>query len=208
MRSWRNIQITLCSVLGMLSLFGLAQAKWFPYVEGEDDWGDLSNAHPISDATGFSAFYGSLESNEDVDALMYTFDQPVAHWTVEIQIPVCGDAFESFSPSVAVVGSGLPRLPFVASDTGGAVIFAEALVETARPVDEHMGVYEYTQFTVDIPQAGEYVVVVWEPNGQSGAYTLVTGADEPSFAGREAEAEEAFAQIENGEWMGLDCDTP
>jgi hypothetical protein len=206
MRSRRNPLIWIVTVVGMLFLFGVVQAKWFPYVEGDEDWGDPSSPWQMSDATGFSALYGRLDAPDDVDSMIYTFDAPIENWTVQAQVPLCGDHFAAFYPSVAVLGPGLPGLPFVSTGDDGVVILTEYSDDSTRAENSQMGVYEFTEFTVDIPEAGDYVVVVWEPHGNSGAYTLVTGSAEPNFAGREQEAEEAFEQLESGDWMGQDCD--
>lgn len=205
MRSQRKILVGFASLVGMLFLFAFAEAKWFPYVEGDEDWGDLSNPWHVSDATGFSALYGRLDA-DDVDSIVYTFDAPVDGWTVQAQVPLCGDHFESFYPSIAVLGPGLPALPFASTEDMGVMIFADERGSQVRTQDLQMGVYESTQFTFDIPEAGDYTLVVWEPGGTSGAYTLVTGSEEPDFAGREQEAQEAFELLESGDWVGQDCE--
>jgi hypothetical protein len=72
------------------------------------------------------------------------------------------------------------------------------------------GRYADHTFTVDIPQAGAYLFAIWSPDGQTGAYTLMTGAahPDPEVFPPDMDLDAMFQMIGSGAWIGWDCATP
>ncbi|MBC7812978.1 MAG: hypothetical protein H7175_17610, partial [Burkholderiales bacterium] len=103
----RVSRILVVGLLSVLAVFGVAQAKFFPYVEPVDaDWGGLDEPQVISNAGMFAGVYGRLDVADDIDVLNFEFERAVANWTIRPIVPVCGEDFEGFYPSVAVIGPG------------------------------------------------------------------------------------------------------
>jgi hypothetical protein len=162
-----------------------------------------------------------LESNSDVDAFSVNFADPKIEFPLQVLVPVCGQHFSDFRPSVALIGPGLEAppagsLPFTLPKGMGAQIFLDDRssngARIALPSNNITGdqpVYSTTKHTFSVPQAGDYTVAVWEPNGNIGAYMLSTGSGGDSFADRpDSELQASFDQLFSGAWIGQDCNVP
>jgi hypothetical protein len=217
----RIAALVLLAMWGLLS--GASPMRVYahdPYVENPDaEWGGLDNPWQAPDALNSYALYGRLDPFGDVDVFAYQFAGPAARWPVETLIPVCGQHFEVFFPSMAVIGPGLDapsedvlkRLPVQVPEGMGVRLLEEANKPEPRPseVNRHAGlVYLQTGFTTDIPQAGQYVVVLWEPEGHVGGYIFASGRKEVFPADRAAERAIALGLIASGQWMRQDCTAP
>lgn len=192
-------------------------AKWDPYIE-DGDWStDLEDAWAVPDAPVTTALYGLLDAEDDVDVFAYQFESPVQNWPLSLVVPVCGQHFADFYPSAALIGPELDvpedieALPLDLRKGTGALIFTDEkpLNERATVQWEPNGAYDFSEHRIDIPAAGDYFVVVWSPDEQRGAYTLLTGALHPDYKNRtEAELNPIFDNIfYSNAWMGVDCET-
>jgi hypothetical protein len=214
-------KIFVVVVVVIAAAFGVANAKFFPYVEPIDtDWGGLDEPQTISNAGMFAGVYGRLDAADDIDALSFEFEQPVNNWLIRPIVPVCGDYFEDFYPSVAVIGPGLDapdsdlELPFELPEDMGAAVFMGSDEErpVIRSTEDNDGYimegYASTEYELDIPESGNYLVVVWDTAGGEGAYVLATGATHPSELNEEQieQMEAGFELIQSGEWMGQECE--
>ncbi len=206
-------------LVGMLALTSVTAAKYIPYVEPLDgDWGDI--AQPWQAPGGFSTvLYGRMESDADVDAIAYEFIEPTSSWLVELAVPVCGDHFAPFIPSIAVLSDKLPvaevdDLPFELPRGMGAVVLTDGeLLEMSRS-ENYLFTGDTQRFVRYESDArldrGEYLIVVWEPQGNTGAYALSIMGVHPDYVdAMEADRiDEAFDLVNSGSWMGQDCDAP
>jgi hypothetical protein len=210
----------LLLVIVLLLAASAVHAKLEPYIEdSEAEWGSIDAAWEVPSPLAFNGMYGHLESETDVDAFSYTFEEPTPKFSVQVSVPVCGTLFEDFYPSAAVIGAGLETpedvdLPFELPKGMGALVLTEIARTEPRSI---IGEASYTRqdyfnlwHLVDIPEAGEYTIAVWSPGALEGAYVLVTGSEHPkmdmSDKAREKERIAAYNLIESGEWIGEDCD--
>jgi len=203
--------------LVLLNIFGIALAKIDPYIEDQTaEWGDLDASLPVWSATAAVAHYGRLGEYGDMDAFSFPFSNAVENWPVEIVVPVCGAHFQAVYPSLALVGPGLDIpaddvLPFDLPEGMGAAVFNTIQDDSRLRGDNMVAIdsYQPDSFQINIPAAGIYTLVIWEPDGNVGAYALATGANHDQFAPRpESELAAAFRQLETGSWMQQDCNAP
>jgi hypothetical protein len=203
-------------VLALAVVSGAALAKVDPYIEPADgDWGGLDKPEAVWSTTAALTMFSHLDSDTDVDAFRYTFDGPAKSWSFTLSVPVCGGAFKDFYPSVVLIGPGLKptvKLPFKLPKGTGAVVFGQKARKDGerairRELHNFLEVYQTTAQQVDIPQAGDYLLAVWEPSGETGAYMLTTGSRHDQFAKRSwADLSSAFRSMETGSWTGqADC---
>jgi len=215
-----KIFLLLCLIV---AAYSVATAKSNPYIEDPlAEWGDVTApaSIPIWDAA--SAQVGRLGEYGDVDAFTVDFPNPTDAWELELIVPVCGDHFKDFFPSVALIGPGLavPEsgvLPFDLPEGMGAQVYADDAFKTdyleTRKRDTISSnyvtgepAYRDTRQLVTIPQAGQYIVAVFETEGHVGAFMLSTGSNHDVFADRpDAEIEAAYDMLFSGAWMGADC---
>lgn len=217
MRTW----IVLLLVFGLLVSALMVAAKAEPFVEAPDeDWGGVEGAVTLPD--GLSGFFlaGRLATRDDVDAVTFTTTTPLTDVRANVLVPICGTQFEAFYPSVAIVGAGLPLpeataldgAPFTVPDGEGLLLLNDPppnVGERARSGWEYFNQYVYTPeiYTFDLPEAGTYSLVVWEPNGGVGAYMLDAGVEGQAMLDSrdEAERESAFSLLLSGRFKGTDC---
>lgn len=208
-------------MLMIAAVCGTALAKGDPYFEDPtSEWGDVSQPVSVWSTEAAVQNFGLLETYGDVDAFTYTFDQPLKNWPVELIVPACGEHFAALYPSVAVIGPGLDApesgaLPFDLPEGVGAQVFnTPPSTNLSRMVSQNsnsVGIDAYIPglFNVPIPEAGTYTLAVWEPNGNMGAYALVTGTHRDMFASRsDVEWTAAIRKLETGSWMEQDCAAP
>lgn len=206
-------------VLLLVVVSGAALAKVDPYIEPADgDWGSIDKPEAVWSTTAFLTLFSRLDSKTDVDAFRYTFDAPAKSWSLTLSVPVCNDAFKDFYPSVAVIGPGLKqptvKLPFKLPKDAGAVVFSQKARRNGDRFtqdDPNMGirVYETTAQRLEIPEKGDYLIVVWESGGKPGAYMLTTGSRHDQFGKRsDLQLERAFRSVETGSWTGRDDCAP
>lgn len=204
-------------LVNLALLSGAASAKYIPYVEPLDaDWGDFSSPFLSPGGQQFSGLYGRLASYGDVDVIAVDLDAPQKNFMVEALALVCGQHFEGFEPSVALIGPGLessPKatFPFELPKGAGAVLVTKEVDQ--QPENNAYFGGESQSHVLDqlsIPDAGTYYVAVWESNGNTGAYVVSTGSVHPeSIDSQEAvRMTREFELINSGQWMGQDCNAP
>lgn len=204
----------------LLFAVSAVSAKFEPYMEDPDaEWGSIDASWEVPEPIAFYGLYGHLDSEDDIDAFAYTFDDAVTAFSVRVIVPVCGTLFEEFYPSAAIIGPGLEtpedvELPFELPEGVGALVLTEIARTEPRPTIDQ-GNYTHQDYfniwhSVDIPEAGDYTIAVWSPDGLTGAYVLATGREHPemdvSDKAREKERIAAYNLIESGDWIGEDCD--
>jgi hypothetical protein len=209
------------------ALVGTALAKIDPYVEDpEAEWGDVSEPATVHSWRALAAYVGRLGAEDDVDAFVVSFPEAREDWRFEIMIPVCGQHFKAFFPAIAVIGPGLdvPEdgvLPFDLPDGSGAEIFVEETyiqqyaekgirsIMPSNSVIYELPTYFTTPRTINIPEAGDYTIAIFEPDGHIGAYMFaLIGGDHDMFGDRSREELDAsYDALFDGSWMGEDCDT-
>jgi hypothetical protein len=217
--SRKLIVITLLT----FALFSTALAKVDPYIEDQEaEWGDFSDPATIWSWDALAVQAGQLALDDDIDVFAITFPEAVEGWEFELMIPVCEDHFEAFFPSVAVIGPGLDvpeadALPFELPKGMGAEVFVEDIYKERYVVDEQRSIQTENQINgapayfstprwIDIPEAGDYFIAIFEPEGQVGAYMLsLIGGQHDQFGDRSnAELDAAFNTLFDGSWMGQD----
>ncbi len=132
------------------------------------------------DVTQSVAMYSWLESPDDVDIYVCWVWQP-SRFFVETLVPLC-PAYESFFPSIAILGPGLPApaTPVIGSYSLTTVNWddrsepRETFYEPFGDKEYYQGP-DYDQF-VTIP--GLYFIFVWDPDGNGGDYVLPIGKEE------------------------------
>lgn len=207
-RFWKFSFLLLVS---LLVASGSVYAKFIPFLE-ETEWGDTSAAVEMPESLPFHRLYGHLGECGDIDAFAYTFEKPLLDWTLTVAVPECGDHFTAVKPSVAVIGTGLDTpdkaLPFdLPEDTGAVLLDDSSAQSVTHYFDQEAVQYGFRQ-QIDIPQADVYTLVVWEPNGHVGAYSLEVGNIHPDSMMGVEDIESKFDKIFSGEWMNQDCDAP
>jgi hypothetical protein len=218
-------------VLLVLAFLALPlSAKNDAYVEDAlSEWPGVDAPLSLPAPLEWKEIHGRLGDYGDVDAFSFHFDEAVEAWPVEVRVPVCGEHFVPVYPSVALIGVGLEipeeaSLPFTLADGLGAIVLQETERPNPRPQNEEFSffyespsgihnTYYYApeELVVDIPQAGDYTLAVWEPDGHVGAYFLWLGKQHPENieSYRDiGELEQAFQLIGTGSWMGQDCNAP
>ncbi len=186
-----RILILLLTMLCAVFAFEAALAHQ-PFFEDTDT--TASTPMMVSDPEISTALFGTLERPGDVDFFAFSVS---ARQTVEIGMTIPQiEGQDRFAPYIGVVAaglegdstSGLPTdaLPLVAGQEGAvlleatdATIFFEPFSRTAY--------WQRQRRRITFPVQGEVKVVVWDPQGSVGRYTLVVGQREvrggdPAFA--------------------------
>jgi len=120
----------------------------------------------------------------DVDVYRFKIDAP-AEVYIESLVPVCA-GYESFLPSFALVGPGLPAsqeyVPFSIPAGYGAIVVANLKPgEHRETFFEPFGgksYYEGPVFRETVRTPGTYYVVFWDPYEVGGDYVAVLGNKE------------------------------
>lgn len=176
----RVAALTLSLVILMVLYTPLPAWAHQPFFEDKDI---VANAPwKISDPTVSTVVYATLDSQQDVD--YFTFDGKAGERILlEITIPqITGQ--ETFAPSMALIGPGLPaaNLPVrVARAAGVGALEIPAAQGPARSFYEpfsRTSYWERQSQRVTLPQSGRYVVAVWRDQGQVGRYGFVIGDKE------------------------------
>lgn len=203
--------------LALFAMFSVVLAKIDPYVEDPSaEWGGVESPHSVWSATAAVAHYGHLGSYSDMDALSFEFEEPAQNWPIELAVPICGQHFKDVYPSAALVGPGLDvpaeeTLPFELPEGVGAQVFTSEHDDSRTGTDNMFAIdaYRPAAFFTNIPEAGIYTLVIWEPEGNIGSYVVGTGSNHDQFGPRsDAELDTAFNDVFSGLWMQQDCNAP
>ena len=174
MRRWST---ALLFIIAYLALQAPSMAHQ-PFFEDNDIKAD--NSWRIHDPTISTAVYATLEMPNDVDyySLNGSKGQPIL---LSITIPqIAGQ--ENFTPTMALLGPGLSsgNLPkqVTAQTNTGVLILPPA---NATPFFEPFSRTSYwtrQEQYITLPDNGNYMVAVWDENGQVGRYVFVIGDKE------------------------------
>ena len=163
---------------GFFWVFTLSALGHVPYLEEED----FSPKRPFFhfDVTQSIAVYAWLESPDDVDVYVCWVQQP-SRLFLEALVPVC-PAYESFFPSFAVFGPGLPApaTPVIGPYRLATVDWSDRS-EPRETFYEPFGDKTYYQgpaYDQQVTIPGLYFIFVWDPDGVGGDYVLAIGKEE------------------------------
>lgn len=155
-------------------------ASHVPYIEGEDygEQGSFSVEKPLQS----KAFYGWLDSREDVDVFTVRVDEPLRLYTQTL-VPYC-EEYRDFGVAWAITGPGLPpapaTLPHPPAPGDGALV----ATGTSAPPPQRATLHErFTdrdyfvggELVLEQTAPGEYSIMVWHPGGRIGDYVVVIG---------------------------------
>jgi ligand-binding SRPBCC domain-containing protein len=136
---------------------------------------------PIENLSTSFAYYRDLKPGAQAD--VYTFEaQAGEHLHAGISVPALR-GLESYGVSVALLGPGLPavdhdQLPANHPEDLGGLIFATARGEDFFEPFTQTNYWGRQRLELDLPQAGTYYLLVWQPEGLAGKYVLDTGTAE------------------------------
>ena len=214
----------LMTLVGLLAAVSLAAAKSEPYVEDPDgDFGGMEDAFALPDGLEGFILAGRFGADDDVDAFTFSILTPLTDVRANVLVPNCGDYFEAVFPSVALIGPGLEAaeevvvedMPFTVPEGQGVLLLADEpqMTEDGEREGsdwEYFGRHVYAPgiYTFDLPEAGDYALVVWEPNGNVGAYMIDFGTNEEhlmSASRSEADRDAAFSLLTSGRFTGENC---
>lgn len=178
---WRK---RLAACIFTAALIGAANntSAHVPYLERED----YSPEQPqyLGDVEQSKALYSWLESDEDVDYFWFAISGPTGFFA-EVIVPVCLE-YETFLPSYALIGHGLPEpsetLPISLPPGYGAIVVPN--LKPGEPRDtffEPFGGKSYFEGIVHeeiIDTMGLWAIIVWDPRGEWGDYVLSVGLEE------------------------------
>ncbi len=168
---------------GAILLFVFAPAvAHVPYFEATD----LSADKPfvVRDIEQSKAVYAHLESPDDLDSYLLLVRKPV-HVYVKVIIPYC-KSYSDFRPSFALIGPGLPApdsaLPVDLPEGHGAIIRHDPPSGANRPsmfeFFSDQFYFEGPVLNLNVEQPGDYRVVYWNPQGETGDYVAIIGRRE------------------------------
>lgn len=219
---WAMLSLVVFGIL--LSAASLVQAKMLVFVERPgEDWGAIDDPLAVEEPY-ITGFFGRLDADDDLDAVAVTFTEPVEAMQTNLHVPRC-ESLDGFYPSMALIGPGLDRpddealaaLPFELPEGMGAIIeqpeppdVDDAGDAVPRRADAFqiftLHFYAPLSFVADIPQAGEYLFVVWDDTGATGAYMLMTGTTHPDAAPFETgDYDERLTLLSSGNWLDGLC---
>jgi hypothetical protein len=186
MHTYRTPMALVLAVCLMLFSASLASAHQ-PFFEDKDFTAKAPGT--VKDPTVSTALYATLESPRDVDYVTFEGKRGDSI-LIGLTIPAI-DGQENFTPTVAIMGPGLPKvgvaqLPHRVAAPADSNPPAGAITWRAAP--EKPGVFfepfsrtkywERQENRIKLPTDGRYTVAIWSDNCAVGRYTLVVGERE------------------------------
>ena len=174
-------------------LFLLSTFIWTPIASAHRPATASEGITKIPNITTSFAYYQELQTPEQVD--QYTFTAEAGDFFhAGINIPAIA-GLENYGVAMALIGSGLPELPADAlpavtadhHDSAETDDHAHKIRGLIVPSVVSGNFYEpFTQtnywgrqtLELDLPASGEYSLLVWNPEGETGKYVLDTGTEE------------------------------
>ena len=205
-------------LLLVLMLFCLAMPALAhdPYLEDDGDWGSFDDPYQVVDHTISYAFYGYLDNAEDTEVFQITFPEGDALLRVNLLVPVCNTHYRDFYPDYAVVSPDISEddavdveLPIDLPD--GYRVFYSSMPEPQAERPTFVEPFGNTEFydaptqDLTVPVAGDYYIVVYDDDGQTGDYSMAPGHIE-QFNNPMLETISKTATIRAGSWLHRDCD--
>jgi pimeloyl-ACP methyl ester carboxylesterase len=144
------------------------------------DFGEFDNPQYISEPWFMWFVLGELQSPDDVD--MVTFDYKAGdRFKAEMFIPA-HDELRDFSPTIALVGPGLPQptepLPFALPEGMGAVVANSDSTFHYFDIFTQMSFFPRAKIDMPLPQTGRYFVATYGQPIGSARYALDIGVME------------------------------
>ena len=143
-------------------------------------WGEVDGLTEIDNLVTSFAFYRDLGGGQ---ADLYAFEARAGdRLHAGINIPAVS-GLESYGVSVALLGPGLPEvspaadLPEHPEGLGGLVFASQAGEDFFEPFTQ-THYWGRQRLEVDLPQAGTYYLLVWQPAGSPGKYVMDMGTAE------------------------------
>jgi hypothetical protein len=172
-------QISICvAVAAAITLCTQSASAHVPYLESEDF--DFAAPFIAWDGAQSIAVYSWLESAGDIDVYWVVCNKPTDFY-VELLVPVC-PAYARFFPQFALIGPGLPA-PSVPIGLG---VYRATMAPWADRTEPRKTFYEpfggksyYEGPDYDARVGpGLYLLLVWDPEGNSGDYVVGIGKEE------------------------------
>ncbi len=190
-----------------------------PRVE-RTDWSDFENPYVIEDGDVSFAFFGYLDSAEDIDVFQIIFEDETPTLHIDDFVPVCGAHYADFYLDYVVLADDYAtasdyedlELPFELPEDAG-ILFASERPEYDENTDERPYLYEHhtrrdyyesPEYDIELPAAGQYWLVLYNADGLAGDYLLATGILEQFFAPLPTEPEDVATNT-RGLWLHRDC---
>lgn len=148
------------------------------------DWGSGSRITQIENISVSYAFYRELTSADDAHAYVFTAAAG-QQLHAGISIPAI-DRLKDYNVYLALFGPGLAGTPEDLHDLlpethpeGGSVLLVEpgASEDYSEPFTQ-THYWGRQVLEINLPESGEYTLLVWNPNGAPGKYVLDTGREE------------------------------
>ncbi len=170
------------TALKVLFIFVLLFAAASPASAHRPVWGDPAGGAIVIDnlSTSF-AFYRDIKASAVAD--VYTFEARAGeHLHAGLSIPALR-GLQNYGLSLAVLGPGLPEanhdlLPANHPEDLGGLIFSSVRGEDFYEPFTQTNYWGRQRVELDLPQAGTYYLLVWQPDGLPGKYVLDTGTAE------------------------------
>ena len=167
--------ITVLSTMGLLMLFATQTDAHRPIGDTGEDTIRLPNI-----TTSF-AVYRNLQRADQIDRFTFYADAG-EKLHVGINIPALR-GLETFGVSVAIMGQGLDGddiqlLPVAVPEGSGAMIIPSTVGEEFFEPFTQTSYWGRQKVDIHMPQSGEYMLLVWSPEGQMGKYVIDTGTQE------------------------------
>ena len=168
-------------LLTVLLLIAILQATTIPAAAHRPGWGNPNGLTEINDIQISYAFYRDLHSITQVDT--YAFSGKAGeHLHAGISIPAI-QGLESYNVNLALFGPGLPAAGHNALPPGhpeelGALVFPPQPGKTFFEPFTQTNYWERQSIELTLPETGEYYLLVWQPDEQTGKYVMDVGHDE------------------------------
>jgi ligand-binding SRPBCC domain-containing protein len=168
--------------LGVLVILALLFSAVPPVSAHRPVWGNPTGGVMMLDnlSTSF-AFYRDVKAAAQSD--VYTFEAKAGeHLQAGLSVPALS-GLENYGLSLAVMGPGLPDLNHDwlpenhPEDVGGLIFTSAPGADFFEPFTQ-TNYWGRQRVELDLPQAGIYYLLVWQPEGLPGKYVLDTGSAE------------------------------
>ena len=167
---------TLWMVAAGLLIAGSAWAH-VPYLEDEDF--TVADPFRCPAAKQSIAVYAWLEDYGDVDYYTVTVKKTLTFFA-DVIVPAF-DVYADFRPSFALIGPGLPSptepLPGKLARNWGAILLHDEGIDPRPTFFEPFGnksYYQGPQLELKL-KPGTYVLIYWDPRGETGDYVAAIG---------------------------------
>ncbi len=171
------VALMLVLVVSLQTLPAYAETPILESRAPEGDYGGFDQPQFVPDAHFMWFVMGQLQHQADIDVV--TFDYQAGQMMRGIIFIPVNDDLHAFSPSLALVGPGLPapeeKLPFAIPAGMGAVIAHSDANETYFDIFTQINFYPRAKVEAIAPQNARYYIVVFGKPVGSSRYALDVG---------------------------------